>query len=124
MANPQNLVAHRFKPGESGNPGGRPKAVFTKAEAEVLFQKYAKATKAELRKIVEDEDAKLVEIACATAWLKAAATGNLPDLNALLDRAVGKVKDEAVVEQHNHEHKEAIAGVPLKELTKLVSNDK
>ena len=26
MANPENLIAHRFKPGQSGNPAGRPKS--------------------------------------------------------------------------------------------------
>ena len=63
---------HRFQPGQSGNPGGRPRVLFAKL----------------LRDLREADDQKLAK-AIAMAWLQRACSGNHYALKELLDRTEG-----------------------------------
>jgi hypothetical protein len=81
-------VEHRFKPGESGNPGGRPRG-------RTLY--------AVLHEILED-DAELEEV--ARAFLAQMKKGSFPHLKEVIDREEGKVPDRVAnadgsnVDQH------------------------
>lgn len=78
MPNAENLIDHRFKPGQSGNPNGRPKKL---PEIEDLL----------LEVLGENaEGAKAI----LHALLRRAKKGNVRAAEILFDRAFGKVKQE------------------------------
>jgi hypothetical protein len=69
--------AHRFKPGQSGNPGGRPKNLLTPLLHELLSendQKYARVV--------------------VRAWVQLACRGNQAALRTLVERMDGAVARE------------------------------
>lgn len=69
-----------FKPGQSGNPRGRPKETSLTAYARLLVKQ-------------ADRRKKIVK-----AWLNKAESGDLKALEMLLERLDGKVKDTLAVE--------------------------
>ena len=96
----------RFKPGQSGNPNGRPPVA-----GDVL--KIRKVTNDEIKEVgsllLESNEQGIVELAnndetpMLKKWitevaLKGKKNGDMGTLNALLDRIVGKVKDVVQVE--------------------------
>jgi hypothetical protein len=91
---PQNRHLKPFKKGQSGNPRGKPKQLLTKADVETLFQKFAKKTKFELQEVIDDPKATMIEIMVASVMVRTVKDGDASRLQFLLDRAVGKVKDE------------------------------
>ena len=71
--------AHRFKPGQSGNPSGRPKGT---------------SLTARLRKILDEvEDGKTVAQRLMEAGVEAAKKGDFRFWNAIFERMEGKVPD-------------------------------
>ena len=95
---PQNKHLKPYVKGQSGNPGGKPKGTLTKADVEKLFQKFAGKTKDELQLMVQDPKSTMLEIMVASVMVKAAKDGDAARLQFLLDRAVGKVKEQMEVE--------------------------
>ena len=73
----EHLREHQFKPGQSGNPSGRPR----KPVSERLLQR-----------LIEEDEAvgKLI----AESLLMKAISGDVPALRELLDRTEGKVADK------------------------------
>lgn len=114
------LNPYKFKPGQSGNPKGKPRNIFTKDEADKVFQKSATMSEDQLREIVDNPKSRAVDVAVARAWLKAMEEGRIPDIDQLLNRTVGKVKEQVEQTNHNHEHKEILEGVPSQTLIALV----
>ena len=58
----------------------------------------AKMTRAELRKIVEDPESNMLDIMIASIMAKAAAEGDPNRLGMLLDRAIGRVKEQVQID--------------------------
>jgi hypothetical protein len=74
-----HLAAHRFQPGQSGNPGGRPKA---RSITTVLRERLDEA-------IAGDKDVRAAVERLVEAVLKQAIAGDLKALALLLERTEG-----------------------------------
>lgn len=91
-----------FKPGQSGNPGGRPKLpedvkqakLMNRIELTRLVNKLVRMTPDELTAAIKDSKASSMDIMIGRIIVKAVQQGDPVRLNFLLDRLVGKVKDE------------------------------
>lgn len=91
-----------FQKGQSGNPKGRPpippelKAVkqLSPQSVRLLVSKFAAMSKEELAELLQKPDTPLIEITIGSIFAKAAKEGDYSRFNFLLDRSVGKVKDE------------------------------
>jgi hypothetical protein len=104
MANEQNLKP--FKPGQSGNPAGRPKNRF--AHIKELYElsstdiddliKYALSLNVnELKTIINDPNTPAVQVAVFRAIIDGSKQGNLYNIYQLLDRVFGAVKQPVEV---------------------------
>jgi|GEM_PF-1879106 len=95
MANPENL--RPWKPGESGNPNGRPPEThpnikrFTKKAVQETFAELMVTSQDDLAKIRDDAQESGVRAAVASVILRARAKGEMASLDALIDRVIGKV---------------------------------
>jgi len=114
-----------WKPGQSGNPGGR-KALppelrgihaLTQLEVCALVSKYARMSRDELQAAVGSPSTPMLEIAIASIFAQAAKHGDFARLAFLLDRAIGKVK---VVEESDQAMQD-LAAKSTQELLELVA---
>lgn len=96
---------NQFKPGECGNPNGRPplpehvrkiKALNSKLFVEIANE-YLFLTPNQLDHLIERDDLPAINVAMARFISQCAANGSFYDLNRLLDRLVGPVKQVAEV---------------------------
>lgn len=91
-----------WKPGESGNPDGRPPVPeeikkirnLTKNEIKEVGSILLKGREDELVLLVKDPETPVLRKWMANVALKALERGDMMTLNALLDRLVGRVKEE------------------------------
>lgn len=107
---PKNLKVggKDWKPGESGNLDGRPKIPDDIKEArklnritfERISNKYIWMTEAEIKAARKDPGTPMVDQAIISLLLKGIATGCHLRLNFILDRLIGKVKDEVEFTVH------------------------
>lgn len=81
----------RFKPGESGNPAGKPRGLLTKAQVKTLVSQYWSAPTSELVDVMEDPSAPAGEKWIASIMLQGIKRGDANRLSYLLDRVIGKV---------------------------------
>lgn len=92
--NVENLKPHQFKPGESGNPGGRPKRLpITDRLLDQLEKPLPARMKASLPELfaeVYGADPTFTDL-LAFRLIEASGKGNLKALALLLDRVEGKV---------------------------------
>lgn len=116
MANPKGGPI-KFRKGQSGNPGGRPRNLITKRDIEVTFQKFATMNAEQIEAVIDDPTSSNLDASVASLW-KLARKANVNALDFILNRAVGKVTD--VSEQHIHDHKEILEQIPTEQLLKLV----
>jgi hypothetical protein len=87
-----------YKPGQSGNPGGRPKLSpewqairrLTKDELNRVVSKYAHMTIAQITEAIQNPKIQVIELCVARIFDQTLKTGDSTGLNMLLDRAVGK----------------------------------
>ena len=96
MAKPENIIPHKFKKGQSGNPKGRPKKLpgLDELLTEVLGD--GDAMERVLRKL-----------------LSMAEKGNLRAIEIILDRAYGKAKQEVAIKPFE----DMVNGRPLADWT-------
>lgn len=96
----------QFKVGNPGGPG-RPKDLLTKDKVQRRMSRMAMLTKAELQKVIESPDTNMLDLMIAKTAMRAADDGDQNRFNFILERTVGKVKDEVRVETDTREHAEA-----------------
>lgn len=80
MPNPENIVKHKFKKGETGNPNGRPKKIPSLDKL--------------LSDLPESDFTKVIE-----SLVKKAKSGDVRAIEVLLDRSYGKAKQEIKLNQ-------------------------
>lgn len=90
-----------FKPGQSGNPNGRPMLPadvkqlreLTAIEFTRVVNKYLEMTKSQITEAVQDPKTPALELMVATIMHKAVVGGDHYRLGFILDRCIGKVKE-------------------------------
>lgn len=96
-----------FKPGQSGNPAGRPpgppelKAIkqMTKGEFSLLIHKLIDLKPEDLK----DFKGTVLEMAMASAMQKAIKSGDFSHIQSFIERLFGKVKEEFVLHKISDE---------------------
>lgn len=91
-----------FAPGQSGNPNGRPPLPaeikearkFNKLEVERVFDKFLGLSEAELEKRLTDPETPMLEKIVGKIMIEAAKNGDHVKLDFVLNRTIGKVKDQ------------------------------
>jgi hypothetical protein len=88
-----------WQPGQSGNPGGMSKNLLTKDKVKSTFSRMALKPMTEIEEIVKlkndkDRGRPALEVMVAAIIGKAVQQGDHMRLQFLLDRTIGKVKDE------------------------------
>lgn len=99
---PPPPVENRWKPGQSGNPAGRApeppelKALknLTKKELVDIGNMVIKGDVVKLQKICDDQEESVLRVMIARVCMKVIAKGTMAELDILLNRLIGKVKDE------------------------------
>lgn len=98
----------RFKPGQSGNPKGRPKNPIPNALQKMTKQSYrriiravCKGNPAQLQKLINDEKTSALEVAVAACFLKAIARGDYATVEQIASRILGKIPDVILVRSRN-----------------------
>lgn len=119
----KDLVAHRFQPGMSGNPGGRPKALLTKSQVENIVQGMSQTSPNKLKAIIADPDESAIRISIAQAWLKVIKSGDMVAIDNILNRGVGKVanvieSEDERARRERREHLETLSDEQLLEMVK------
>jgi len=102
VANPNPNPAGRWKKGQSGNLlGGRKHDPdikrlknLTKSELIEVGNLIVKGTVQELREKAADPSASVIQTMISAVAVKIMKQGDMQSLNVLLDRLIGKVKDE------------------------------
>lgn len=89
--NPQNL--RPAKPGEVRNPTGRPKNLITHDRIMKIMGNLFLLTRAELEDVIKDPKTTYEELMVANIMAAIAKAGDASKWEALLSRAIGKVKD-------------------------------
>ncbi len=114
MPNPENLIPHRMKKGETVNPNGRPKKVETIIKEYFLTEHNTKLSKSQAGEIIMSILAKsreeLLELGKQKDlpfWISLIVSkatkdynkGSIEILEKLFDRVYGKPKEDLKVEQ-------------------------
>src|SRR4051812_46833163 len=128
------MTKHLWKPGQSGNPSGKPKmpeelrsiTMLTKDETARLIAKYGRMTKSELTEAIQRHDIPMIELTIASIYAQAAKGGDFTRMAFLLDRTIGKVENEIVVKQRMVEELQTLSDDQLLEMaqTKLLEAKK
>ncbi len=116
-----------WKPGQSGNPGGRAKLpeelraikALTQEEVARYVAKYARMGSTELDALVLARSVPMLELAIARIFQEAEAKGDFTRLSFLLDRAIGKVQVVEITDA-SMAALEEISALSTPELIKLV----
>lgn len=95
-----------WKPGQTGNPSGRPKypadvkeaRVMNLAEASRILNKYAYSTVEEIKAAALDPQTPAIEMMILKVIVECTKTGDHHRLNFLFDRLIGKVTEKIKVE--------------------------
>lgn len=90
-----HLKPHQFKPGQSGNPAGKPKGYhdFDSALLKRIFGRIASLTETELDKVLKDPLVTVMEKVVAKSIQKAILDGDATRISYLLDRYLPKPKE-------------------------------
>jgi hypothetical protein len=102
MPNPENIKNHEFKPGESGNPNGRPRKYvsllkeqgYKLSEINDSLMALLSMDLNELKEVFENPKATVLEKAVAGAIRKSIEKGSLYNIETIITRAMGKPKEQ------------------------------
>ena len=119
----------RFKPGQSGNPGGKVKIPddikearkLTQLDLERVINSLLYLTKEALQAKIKDPQTPMIEMIAASIMAQAAVKGDHMRLDFILQRMIGKVKDQLEVSTptpfilKKRDGEEIVMGVETKE---------
>lgn len=88
---------NRWQKGQSGNPSGKPKGIYTRDEIRAVVSRAYRMTKADLKRVIEDPESTMLEIHVASIMAQGVKKGEFYSFDGLMNRTVGKVKDELEV---------------------------
>lgn len=91
------LRPHHFKPGQSGNPGGKPKQLLTKDKVKGLVDKFYHMSREDLKKVAANPKSTVIELTIASIMVKCIEAGDFSRFDGMLSRAIGKVADEIIM---------------------------
>ena len=91
---PQNKHLKPFKPGQSGNPSGKPRGLLTRSQVEALISKFSSLTRDQMQVVIQNPKSTMIEIMVASIMAKASKDGDYSRLQFLLERSIGKVKEQ------------------------------
>jgi hypothetical protein len=120
-----------YKPGQSGNPGGRPKLpehlrlikVFTGEEIQRIIARHGRSTLQNLLDIKDDPKAQMIDRIFARMFYDSFFSKDADALGAikfLLDRSIGKVSETVFTESEDDAEREGLRKLTLEELLQLV----
>ncbi len=84
---------YHFKPGVSGNPGGRGVNYLTRSKVKVMIDKYLALSKIELEALKAKETTPVLELMIISTILQCIKVGDYSRMEALLSRAIGRVQE-------------------------------
>lgn len=87
----------QWKPGQSGNPSGRPKGLLTTSQISATVGRLGMMTTAELTEVYQHPSTSVLDKALANALLLAAESGDCSKLEFLFQRSIGRVKESIEV---------------------------
>lgn len=121
-------VGHRFGPGNCANPNGRPKLIdpgvsdysrnLTKTAVIGALSTMLEASQEDLESVMNDRSVSAIKKAMASVIMACIKQGDYQRLEMLLNRTIGKVRDESLVETKNHD--EALEKVPREKIVELL----
>lgn len=102
MPNPENTTPYIWKPGQSGNPSGRPRKYVSElkeqgyklSEVNDAIQALMSMTLDELKEVWNNPKATVLEKTVANAIRKSIEKGSLDSLETLLSRVFGRPKEK------------------------------
>ena len=109
VANPENLEPYRWKPGQSGNPNGRPRKItdvikellgdelkceLSPSQVKEFIMRCMEMNPDELIQISESRTAPVFLVATAKALIKDMESGRTQTLENVFDRVMGKPKQD------------------------------
>jgi len=121
------MASPRFGPGNPGGPG-RPKGVdpklsdfnknLTKTAVTKMLSDMLDATQADLDLVLADRTEPALKVAIASVIHQCIKQGDYARLESLLNRTIGKVRDESLVETKSHDEK--LEKVPREKIVALL----
>lgn len=124
-------IQPRWKPGESGNPKGRPKKPvltmkvegYKLAEINDTIQMMCSMTAEELKKIWDNPKSTILERTIASALKKSIEKGNLDSMETLLNRVYGKPKEKVDITTAGEKINEPRVTIEILKTTKTDGED-
>ncbi len=87
-----------YKPGQSGNPSGKPLQLLTKDKVSSVLGKFSNMSGTQLNEVLKDPKSTMLELMVAAVMAKAVKDGDPHRLDFLLQRSIGKVSDMTTIE--------------------------
>jgi hypothetical protein len=88
--NPQNIVDHKFEPGKSGNPAGRPKGI---PNAATRYQRFLNLIETQKNPVTGEQEKFTVAEILDLQQIVKARKGDSRAYKELMDRLEGKAKE-------------------------------
>lgn len=130
-----HLKQHQFKPGQTGNPNGRPpisaeqrelRKLTIKSYGEVI-ETALNGTVADLKALIENPSTPAIQVGVATSIMRAIKDGDPSVLEMFAARIVGKIPDTININSNNTTSVHGVIGVmtedELRRRLKRIRND-
>jgi hypothetical protein len=110
MPNPENVRPYQMKPGETLNPNGRPRKIYTilkesgytKDDVRTAFNEIAWADIDGLQKIFKDPKSPAIIKVIAHAYKRAIEKGDYRYVSEIIQQSIGKPKETSEVSMTAH----------------------
>ena len=105
MPNPENVRPYQMKPGETLNPNGRPRKIYTilkesgytKDDVRTAFNEIAWADVDELQRLFKDPKSPAIIKVIAHAYKRAIEKGDYRYVSEIIQQSIGKPKETSEV---------------------------